>query len=233
MTTTSSAGPLDTTRWSTVVRRNDQFLTVSGGALNIDAQKQDIHGGDQGLQNIVLQSLPATGPWTATARVTWNPTINYQNAGLMVYLNDGAFIKTGMVWADGRKFEAFKETNNSPAGLGNTGNLAASFPSSWYIRLVSTDGQAVQAQYSPDNVTWSNIGNATNMNNLAGAKVGMYATASTAAAATTNVAVVRLVQAHDAADGERRVRPAPGWTRAAGAASCATTRPATRSATAS
>jgi cytochrome c len=182
------AAPLDTDRWSTVVRRNDAFLSVSGGALNIDAQKQDIHGNDQGLQNIVLQDLPATGPWTATTRVTWNPTINYQNAGLMVYLNDGAFIKTGMVFANGRKFEAFKEQNNAPANIGTSATLAAAFPNSWYIRLVSSDGQAVQAQYSPDNVTWTNIGNATNMNGLAGAKVGMYATASTAAAATTNVA---------------------------------------------
>jgi cytochrome c len=179
---------LDTSRWSTVVRRDDQFLSVSGGALNIDAQKLDIHGGDQGLPNIVLQDLPATGPWTATARVTWNPTINYQNAGLMVYLNDGAFIKTGQVFSGGRRFEAFKEQNNSPAGLGSTGVLAAAFPTTWYIRLVSSDGQAVQAQYSPDNVTWTNIGNATDMNGLAGAKVGMYATASTQAAATTNVA---------------------------------------------
>ena len=141
---------LDTTRWNTVVRRNDQFLSVSGGALNIDAQRQDIHGNDQGLPNIVLQDLPETGPWTATARVTWNPTVNYQNAGLMVYLNDGAFIKTGMVYSGGRKFEAFKEQNNAAAGLGDTGNLAAAFPTTWYIRLVSTDGQAVQAQYSPD-----------------------------------------------------------------------------------
>jgi len=179
---------LDTDRWSTVVRRNDEFLSVAGGALNIDAQKQDIHGGDQGLPNIVLQDLPAVGPWTATARVTWNPTVNYQNAGLMVYLNDGAFIKTGQVYAGGRKFEAFKELNNAPAGLGATGNLAAAFPTTWYIRLVSSDGQAVQAQYSPDNVTWTSIGNATNLNGLEGAKVGLYATASTAAAATTNVA---------------------------------------------
>ena len=141
------------TAGTTVVRRNDQFLSVSGGALNIDAQKQDIHGSDQGLPNIVLQDLPATGPWTATARVTWNPTINYQNAGLMVYLNDGAFIKTGMVFSNGRKFEAFKEQNNSPVGPRRDREpRRRRSRRTWYIRLVSSDGQAVQAQYSPDNV---------------------------------------------------------------------------------
>ena len=72
---------LDTTRWNTVVRRDDVFLSVADGSLNIVGQNQDIHGGETGLENIVLQDLPASGPWTATARVSWNPTINYQNAG--------------------------------------------------------------------------------------------------------------------------------------------------------
>ena len=197
-----STRPLDA-----VVRRNDQFLSVSGGALNIDAQKQDIHGGDQGLPNIVLQDLPATGPWTATARVTWNPTINYQNAGLMVYLNDGAFIKTGMVYSGGRKFEAFKELNNSPVALGTTGTLAAAFPTTWYIRLVSSDGQAVQAQYSPDNVTWTNIGNATNMNGLDG-RQGRHVRdrVDRRRPPTTNVASFDWFKLDHADHAERRVR---------------------------
>ena len=57
----------------------DEFLSVSGGALRIMAQKQDIHGGDQGLPNIVSQDLPESRPWTATTLLTWTPTINYQN----------------------------------------------------------------------------------------------------------------------------------------------------------
>ena len=110
------------------MRRNDEFLSVEDGALHIDAQRQDIHGGDTGLPNIVLQDLPASGPWTATTRVTWNPTVNYQNAGLMIYQSDANLIKTGMVWSGGRKFEAFKELNNSASGLGATANMPASFP---------------------------------------------------------------------------------------------------------
>ena len=30
--------------------------------------------------------------------MSWNPTQNYQNAGLMVYEDDDNYIKTGMVW---------------------------------------------------------------------------------------------------------------------------------------
>ena len=65
---------LDTSRWS-VVRRDDQFLSVANGSLNLNAQPgEDIHGGTTGQRNIVLQDLPDSGPWTATARMTWNPT---------------------------------------------------------------------------------------------------------------------------------------------------------------
>ena len=76
----------------------------------------------------MLQDLPAFGPWTATTRVTWNPTVNYQNAGLMIYQSDANLIKTGMVWNGGRKFEAFKELNDAATGLGATANLPADVP---------------------------------------------------------------------------------------------------------
>jgi cytochrome c len=178
-----SGTELNRTRWTTVVRENAQFMSVADGALKINAQKQDIHGGDQGLQNIVLQDLPSSGPWTATTRLTWSPSINYQNAGLMLYGNDANFIKTGMVWADGRKFEAFKETNNSPVGLGPAINAPAAVGGTFYMRLTS-DGTNVRAQFSADGQTFTNIGNATNLNGLTNPKVGVYATASTAAAAT-------------------------------------------------
>jgi cytochrome c len=173
---------LDTTRWSTVVRRDDEFLSVGDGSLHIVGQKQDIHGGETGLENIVLQDLPAAGPWTATARVNWNPTINYQNAGFMIYLDDANLIKTGMVYSGGRRFEAFKELNNNATNVGNGPVLAASFPSTFYIRLVSSDGNSVQPQYSADGITWTNTGTGTTMTGLAGAKIGMYATASTQSA---------------------------------------------------
>ena len=53
---------LDTSRWS-VVRRDDQFLSVEGGSLNLNAQPgEDIHGGATGQRNIVLQDLPGLRP---------------------------------------------------------------------------------------------------------------------------------------------------------------------------
>ena len=169
------------------MRRDDQFLSVEGGSLNLNAQPgEDIHGGATGQRNIVLQDLPDSGPWTATARVTWNPTVNFQNAGLVIYTDDANWIKSGMVWANGRAFEAFKELNNTPSGLGSA-TVDASFPSTFYVRFTS-DGTTVRAQRSADGQTWTNTGNATNLSGLTNPKVGMYATASTAGGTQANTA---------------------------------------------
>ncbi len=177
---------LDTSRWS-VVREDSQFLSVEGGSLNLNAQPgEDIHGGATGQRNIVLQDLPDSGPWTATARVAWTPTVNFQNAGLVIYTDDANWIKSGMVYANGRAFEAFKELNNTPSGLGSA-TVDASFPNTFYVRFTS-DGTAVRAQRSADGVTWTNTGNATNLDGLNNPKIGMYATASTAAGTQANTA---------------------------------------------
>ncbi len=197
---------LNTTRWNTVVRRNDEFLSVEDGALHIDAQRQDMHGGETGLPNIVLQDLPASGPWTATTRVTWNPTVNYQNAGLMIYQSDANLIKTGMVWSGGRKFEAFKELNNSASGLGATANMPASFPSTFYLRLVSTDGQSVQPQYSPDGVTWTNTEHRHEHDRAGGREGRRVRHGVHGGGIDRHPGLVRLVPAHRAAGAERRVR---------------------------
>ena len=108
---------LDTQSLERRAPRIRQFLSVEGGSLNLNAQPgEDIHGGATGQRNIVLQDLPDSGPWTATARVAWNPTVNFQNAGLVIYTDDANWIKSGMVWANGRAFEAFKELNNTAVG---------------------------------------------------------------------------------------------------------------------
>ena len=172
---------LDTDRWE-VVREDSERLSVTDGALHIVSHPSDIHGGDEGLPNIVVQDLPGdTDPWSITTEMTWDPTQNYQNAGLIVYGDDANFIKAGMVHADGRRLEAFKETGNSPGFLGNTPVLDGTFPSTFHMRLVSSDGNAMQAQYSDDGQAWTDLGDPTNLDGILSPRIGVYATASTQA----------------------------------------------------
>ena len=195
---------LDTSRWS-VVRRDDQFLSVEGGTLNLNAQPgEDIHAGATGQRNLVLQDLPDSGPWTATARVTWNPTVNFQNAGLVIYTDDANWIKSGMVWANGRAFEAFKELNNTPSGLGSA-TVDASFPSTFYVRFTS-DGTTVRAQRSADGQTWTNTGNATNLSGLTEPEGRHVCHRVHRRRHAGQHGALRLLHARRAAGPERRVR---------------------------
>ena len=170
---------LNSSRW-TVTREDPTAMNVSGGSLNITSQNFDIHGGGTGLRNIVHQPLPTSGAWTATIKANWDPTTNYNNAGLMVYGDDANFIKAGMVWSGGRKFEAFKELNNTATALGSaTANMPATFPTTWYLRLTS-NGTTIQPAYSADGVTWTNYGATTNLTGITAPKIGVYATSASA-----------------------------------------------------
>lgn len=167
----------------TVIREVPEDLTVGGGNLTIQSRAGDIFAnsedGNQGpMQNIVVQDLPDSGPWTATTRLTWNPTGNFQNAGIKVYDSDEGWIKFGMVWNAGRKFEFYKELDDGPSNLFTTATLPTEFPSTFLLRLVS-DGTVIRAQYSADGEQWTNMGDAqTNLNGFTDPKVGMYATAT-------------------------------------------------------
>ena len=173
---------LDRSLWS-VVREVPSDLIVGGGNLTIQSRPGDIFAGSESgaqgpMQNIVLQDLPDFGPWTATTRMTWNPTANFQNAGFKIYDSDDNWIKFGMVWSGGRRLEFYKELNDGPTNLNTTGILPADFPSTFQLRLVS-DGTSITAQYSANGVQWTNMGTAqTNLNGFLDPRIGMYATST-------------------------------------------------------
>ena len=98
------------------------------------------------------QPLPTSGPWTATIRANWDPTTNYNNAGLMVYGDDANFIKAGMVWSGGRRFEAFKELNNTATALGSATGVHAGDVPDHLVPAAESDGTTIQPAYSADGV---------------------------------------------------------------------------------
>jgi len=168
---------LDAERWE-VVREDSERLSVSDGALNLVAAPLDIFGNETGMPNIVLQPLPGGGsaPWSLTAEMTWDPTQNFQNAGLIVYSDDDNYIKTGMVWNGSRNFELIKESAGSPTFEGDT--PAGATPDRYFMRYVSTDGTSLESQFSADGTNWTSIGT-TDLTGLESPRVGVYATAST------------------------------------------------------
>ncbi len=166
----------------TVIREDATRLSVEDGSLNIVSAPLDIFGGQTGLPNIVLQENPSLGiePWMFTAEMTWQPTQNFQNAGLMIYTDDDNYIKTGMVWNGARNFELITEDAGGDTFNGTVG--AGALPNTYFIRFVSTDGTSLESQFSDDGTDWTSIG-VTDLGYLTEPRIGIYATASTQAGA--------------------------------------------------
>ena len=167
-------------KWE-VVRRDDERLSVSDGALNLLAHPDDIFGTNNGnLANVVLQPLPGGGeePWSITTELTWEPDTNFQNAGLMIYEDDDNYIKTGMVWNGARNFELVKETDANPTFPGGS-TPAGSVGDTFFLRYISDDGNSVDAQFSADGSSWTDIGTTgTDLSGLTNPRIGVYATAA-------------------------------------------------------
>jgi PKD repeat protein len=158
-----------------VVRR-DQNLAVSGGALRIPAQVGDIYGGRNDAKNLVVRDAP-DGAWVATAKVNFNGTTQYHQAGIMVYGDDQNFTKLGRLTtssAGAEKFEFIYENAGTPRNTGedSTAALPAGFPDDYWVRITS-DGTSITGAYSTDGSAWTPVGRPAPL--PADAKIGLFA----------------------------------------------------------
>ena len=161
--------------WEVV--RQDQNLTVGGGTLNIPAQTGDLYGGRNDAKNLVLRDAP-TGPWQATAKLSFNGSAQYHQAGMIVYGDDSNFTKFGRIahTAEGaEKFEFIYENAGTPrneAADSEQTNLPADFPDGFYVRITS-DGTNLTGAYSRDGSAWTPVGRPAPL--PANARLGMFA----------------------------------------------------------
>ncbi len=160
--------------WTVV--RQDQSLLVNGGTLQIQAAPGDIYQTRNDAKNLVTRTAP-DGPWVATAKLNFEGTAQYHQAGIMVYGDDANFTKFGRIAhtaAGDEKFEFINELSsvarNEPAD--STGNIPADFPDDFWVRLTS-DGTSVVGHYSTDGTTWTAVGRAATL--PADAKLGLFA----------------------------------------------------------
>jgi len=169
--------------WNVV--RQDQQLTVSDSALHIPAQTGDIYGASDTANNLVLRDAP-DGAWTATAKVGFQPSEQYHQAGMLVYGDDANFTKLGRIATNGaadplaEKFEFIYENAGNPRNdaADSTANLAAGFPRDYYVRIQS-DGTNITGAYSTDGSTWVPVGRPAPL--PANAQIGMFAFSNAAA----------------------------------------------------
>ena len=177
---------LDTTRWDSNVRV-DGDLSVADGHLVIKLAAADLYGATGGATpNLVLQHLPG-GAFEATTKVTFPAVRQYQQAGLIIYGDDNNYLKlvmqgrTATPNAAGRVVQFLTEVGGT-ASETNSAALGASFPETFWLRLSSSNGLDVTAQYSADGNTWSTISGTRSLAGINEPRIGLWGTANQAAA---------------------------------------------------
>ena len=113
----------------------------------------------------------------ATAKLNFEGTAQYHQAGIMVYGDDANFTKFGRIAhtaAGDEKFEFINEVNSVARNeaADSTGNIPAAFPDDFWVRLTS-DGTNVVGHYSTDGTTWTPVGRPAAL--PANAKLGLFA----------------------------------------------------------
>ncbi|NYF11696.1 glucose/arabinose dehydrogenase/regulation of enolase protein 1 (concanavalin A-like superfamily)/putative cell wall-binding protein [Leifsonia sp. AK011] len=176
---------LDVCRW-TVVNEDTTKYRVQGGFLEIDTTQEDIYSAGGSIPNVVLQDQPA-GDWTIETKVDTSAfDRQYQQAGLMVYVDADNYLKFDVVTTNAadsalsRNFEfrheiagAVQNPQNNVSATA-TGGIA-------YLRIAKV-GDVFSAAYSTDGATWTDFTNTfTDAALSANAKVGVYALGSASA----------------------------------------------------
>ena len=156
--------------------------------MRIPAAAGDLYGGNNTANNLVLRDPPASGPWTATAKINFEGVGQYQQAGIIVRGDDDNYLKFGRIAhtarAGTRSSSSSTRRTREPATTRQRTrqvNMPADFPDDYWVQL-RYDGTNVTGWYSGDGTDYTQVGRAWPL--PANAKIGVFAfgTAGTEAA---------------------------------------------------
>lgn len=139
----------DSTHWS---------LTALSGYMRITTQTGDLYQTTNNAKNLLLQTAPGTD-FKAYTTLTFDPTNDYHHAGIIVYQDDGNYIKLVKIYAGSKRIEIAKEIN----GTFTPTNVAAPAGTTVQLRLDRV-GTTYTAYYSTDGTNWTQVGSFTSIN---------------------------------------------------------------------
>ncbi|MEU6415462.1 ThuA domain-containing protein [Microbispora sp. NPDC046933] len=175
---------LDGCRWDATVRPDASAARVTGGRLQLDTTKGDIHGtGNSGPKNLILQTAP-DGDWTIETRIDGSAfNEQYHQGGLLVYAGDDDYVKLDYVTDNtaGSAVQRRIELRSEVGGVvqnpqPSIGRLTQGV---WWLRLAK-EGDTFRGYYSVNGTDWTEIGvNGTpaavrNSAVASGAKAGLF-----------------------------------------------------------
>jgi len=153
----------DPSRWS---------LTDKPGYLQIMLQHGDLYGSWNHNENTLIRPAPA-GDFELLTSVTIQPTINYQQAGLIVYQDDDHYIRLTRVWNDGARIQFLKEDGASITAHDVDCSVTTSF------LIIQKKGNDYTGYWSADGKTWDEVYQYTDIH-FSDVKVGLVAFVSPA-----------------------------------------------------
>lgn len=163
---------LESCRWSSIVRAEPAGYRVAGGALEIDTGAGEVN---TTAPNLIGQPVPG-GDWEAETKVDLTTTAQGQQAGLLLYRDNANWIKAVLVrtGTDTAQIEFVRVKDN---GYQLDPPFKVDVPTSltsFQLRLRASGTQAT-AQYSTDGTTWTDVGKARDIADLAPGQLGPMA----------------------------------------------------------
>jgi hypothetical protein len=150
---TFEASSLDQEWWW--VRESSSYwnLDTGNGTLDIKTQQGTLYGNADDARNILLRDAPG-GDFILETHVHYLPSYNYQNAGIIVYENDGNYLLLGRAHCDhcgGNMIFFDYEENGQVHGTGE--GFSTSELSEAYLKIVK-QGSTYSGYYSSDGEDW-------------------------------------------------------------------------------
>jgi regulation of enolase protein 1 (concanavalin A-like superfamily) len=124
------------------------------GYISIAVQAGDLLGTYNNAKNLLLKN-PPEGSYDISTKIDfWDsgPSVNYQQAGLLIYQDDNNYLKLVRIYSDGNKLEWLAEVNGVIVE-DTTTPVWSNLP----IRI-TWDGNRYSAKYSADSISWTTLG---------------------------------------------------------------------------
>jgi glucose/arabinose dehydrogenase/regulation of enolase protein 1 (concanavalin A-like superfamily) len=168
---TAAGATRNTEQTSGAVISYDQ--TAHPGTLRIPVDTGDLWGILNSTRNSVFRDLPPD--WTSVRlKLSFAPTQNYQQAGLVAYQNDDNYVQMTRIYNSGNKVSFARETGGSAVVL-QSANVTAKTNLHFRLDRNVTTG-TMSGLYSLDGKTWVALGNVTQT--LTNARLGVIVGAS-------------------------------------------------------
>ena len=153
--------------WSWVRQdSNNWSLSARSGYMRIICQSGALAGATNDAKNILLRT-PSRSDWSIVTKLDFNPSSNFQQAGLLIYQDDDNFVRLIRVYGDSNKIQLAKEIS----GTMTVSEISNSTSTNLYLKITKS-GTTYTGYYSTNGSVWTQLQSMSGIS-LSNIKVGL------------------------------------------------------------